>query len=343
MKRYLGNLDIIRFICGALIVMHHYQGLLHIRFSGVNFWGGNDSGWSFGYVTELFFIISGFLAVYSKDYDKMDLYYLRNRFLRLFPMALLSNLTYLFVVVLYSVISGQDMYMEHYSGVQIFCSLLLMGRGWIVDFAPPFNGPMWYVNVLLLCYILMFLVEKSITKLCLNKIMTYMGIVATAVVLNYLMLYFPFFWSCNARGYISFFMGVIVAYVFCKDIATRYKYILSVLGGFVYIIIRLVLGKFNYYGMVLFAYPAIILFITCLPQIKSKVIRFIGAIQYEVYLWNVPIYSFGVLLMYICRCNIEHSYFTMLCFVLCIELIGGVLYLYLEEPINKIISSKTNK
>ena len=58
-KRYY-NLDIIKMISSILIVFHHYQQLSGITFDGINFYGGK---FLFGYLVELFFMISGFVTI----------------------------------------------------------------------------------------------------------------------------------------------------------------------------------------------------------------------------------------------------------------------------------------
>lgn len=62
MKKNLQGIDILKIIAATLIVMHHYQQVFKLEFSGINFYGG---AFNFGYFVELFFMISGFLTLYS--------------------------------------------------------------------------------------------------------------------------------------------------------------------------------------------------------------------------------------------------------------------------------------
>ena len=52
------GLDIIKVIATIIIVFHHYQQVTGVIFDGINFYGGK---FPFGYVVELFFIISGYV------------------------------------------------------------------------------------------------------------------------------------------------------------------------------------------------------------------------------------------------------------------------------------------
>ena len=51
-------LDFFKIIATILIVWHHYQQSLEIKFNRINFYYGK---FYFGYLVELFFAISGFL------------------------------------------------------------------------------------------------------------------------------------------------------------------------------------------------------------------------------------------------------------------------------------------
>lgn len=52
------SLDVIRIVATILIVFHHYQQIFAVTYpSGVNYYGGQ---FYFGYMVELFFVLSGF-------------------------------------------------------------------------------------------------------------------------------------------------------------------------------------------------------------------------------------------------------------------------------------------
>ena len=54
--------DIIKPVAATLIVFHHYQQVFKCVFPGINFY---DGFFNFGYFVELFFMISGFLTLYT--------------------------------------------------------------------------------------------------------------------------------------------------------------------------------------------------------------------------------------------------------------------------------------
>ena len=52
------TLDVVKILASICIIFHHYQGEFGVQFSHFNFHNGR---FYFGYLVELFFIISGFL------------------------------------------------------------------------------------------------------------------------------------------------------------------------------------------------------------------------------------------------------------------------------------------
>ena len=58
-SEYYYTLDLLKFALSLLIFVHHFQLISEIRFSVINF---NDGRFYFGYLVELFFVISGFFV-----------------------------------------------------------------------------------------------------------------------------------------------------------------------------------------------------------------------------------------------------------------------------------------
>lgn len=64
-RRRCVGLDLLKALAAAGIVLHHYQQMAGVGFSGVNFFVAPDlfqTEYVFGWLTILFFMISGFLA-----------------------------------------------------------------------------------------------------------------------------------------------------------------------------------------------------------------------------------------------------------------------------------------
>lgn len=150
------SLDLIRIIATILIVFHHYQQVTGAVFDSINFWNGK---FYFGYMVELFFILSGyFMYKYIAKIKKGESFsgFYKKRFLRLFPLMLFGAIMYEIFIIIY-----QRVYNELWFGIHptlwgtIIASLGIQ-EGW--GFLNPcVNNPTWYISVLLLCYIIFYM------------------------------------------------------------------------------------------------------------------------------------------------------------------------------------------
>ena len=104
MKR-IGTIDLLKFVLAVVIVLHHYQQVTGVRFSGWNFYGGTIY---FGYAVEFFFIISGFFSVsgiLAHPDERFKSYFMRKA-VRLYPMTVLSVLATAGLMVIYRTVRG---------------------------------------------------------------------------------------------------------------------------------------------------------------------------------------------------------------------------------------------
>lgn len=88
----------------------------------------------------------------------------------------------------------------------------MVNTGWVTSYAQtalPLNSTMWFIDVLLLCYLLYFLVRK----LAKNQ-HAYMGACMAMVLVGWVCLEhsprLPFLWGIDGRGYAPFFLGTLV-------------------------------------------------------------------------------------------------------------------------------------
>lgn len=330
-KEYLNNINLVRIVCAILLIFHHYQGLTKVVFGGINFYA--NKGWGYGYLTEVFFVISGFLSghtILKKNISFRK--YMHAKITRLFPFVFISNLIYLFSVSIFHILTHEYMYGEKYSVVQVLCAFLMIERGWIIDMV-SFNAPIWYVDVLLICFAIGYATCFLAKKMRIPPQILWLGIVGIAIVINITQRFIPFFWNCNIRGYIPFFMGLILYSLEHKIESEKTKLIIGIVVCAIYIGVTLWLGQFNYYGTVIFLYPAIILILVSIPQVGGGVLRAVGESQFEAYLLSVPLFSIGMVLTYIFDRNIKHSYSTMFAFALFVEIMAILVYKFIEIPL----------
>lgn len=100
-EKRMYSLDVLRVIAAAMIVMHHYQQITGAYFAGkYNFRG-------YGVVVELFFFLSGFLAVKYLDKPMAGFFsFMKRKALRLLPLVAISSIVYEVLLVMYNTICG---------------------------------------------------------------------------------------------------------------------------------------------------------------------------------------------------------------------------------------------
>ncbi len=124
MKRN-ASLDFMKVIASILIVCHHFQQVLEVHFGRVNFYGGR---FSYGYLVELFFIISGICA-----------------------FQWIEKMTKEWTFPIYYHVKGYWRLDQPFSMSGALFACLGIQAGWASN-NPMINNPIWYISVLLLCY-----------------------------------------------------------------------------------------------------------------------------------------------------------------------------------------------
>ena len=249
MKKRLYNLDIIKILATFGILFHHYQQFFKLEFSGINFYGGS---FSFGYLVELFFMISGFLVAYTDD-GTSYIYSFLKKYLRFLPSVLLAGIVFLLIRVISLHTLGYDLDGRSYSVANIIASLFLFQSGWGIEFSFAVNNPVWYLCVLLLCYLIYYVVTfltKKFSVISRTYVLLFLAMIA--VLFNFFHVYIPFFHLANLRGYASFFIGVCLYDIYTSSDKIKNFKFLFITGIICYIICSIIKGISLWYSLVLF-------------------------------------------------------------------------------------------
>ena len=198
-------LDFLKIIATLVIVLHHYENAFGLHFETLNFGNGR---FYFGNVVELFFMISGFIAFSGikkiQDGLSFDRYFSAKVF-RLVPLAALSTAAF------------SAMYLKVW-GTEGFSLFKVLVTAFCVQRGGPFdevlvNSHLWYLSVLLICFAFFFIVIRLGEKWNINWRYGcfFMVILGASVVSSSWDK--PFFNDSAARGYMAFFLGVLLASV----------------------------------------------------------------------------------------------------------------------------------
>lgn len=212
----IGYIDFIKF-CSALIIMiYHYRHLATYSDDSIPIPLNNTFGliYQYGYlVVELFFLFSGFtlsISCANKCSKNLREYYLP-KVKRILPIYLITMLISILLQFFSKLATGNFVLgLKNYTLTDLILSLLGLQCG-IFWTRVPFNVPAWFITPLLLCYLSFFFIchlskdKKAVAIIC--------YIIASGIVLlNQYNL--PILNIRIARGYFSFFMGVVLYYTY---------------------------------------------------------------------------------------------------------------------------------
>ena len=267
-SRRLYNLDFIKILATFGILFHHYQQFFNVVFSGINFYGGK---FSFGFLVELFFMISGFLVAYT-DKGKPMYSFISKKYLRFFPSVFLAGIAFLLIRTISFNTLGYDLDGRSYSMANIIASLFLFHTGWGFEFSYAVNNPVWYLCVLMLCYLIYYIAKHLFDK---RTPIFFLFLVIIVTLFNYFNISFPFFRQANVRGYASFFIGVLLHEIYSSK-WKKYLNVFAILGIFCYTVCSVLKTISLWYSLVGFLFPAIVIFAVTSEQLNHHMLALWG-------------------------------------------------------------------
>lgn len=346
------NLDFLKIVSAIMIFLHHYQQTFGVHFSsGVNFYKGY---FVFGYIVELFFIISGFLMfnyiLVIQNNDTQFDSWIGHRLLRLLPMVTVSVIVYSVADFFHLKVLGYTL--EYDNGFSIFrtvvAALGMQGAGAFKNW--NINNPLWYVSVLILCYCWFFVLTKLSKRISCKPYYLYLAMVFVGILVLENDITKPFFSYNEARGYYSFFFGLLLAQYINTYGVGKIEVCLS---AFVLLISTLfVIFKQSYdlkelgYSCTFLIYPSII-FISETSALKRLLtipaLKTIGNISFNLYLWHVPLFIIGNLIVKSCGINIDVNNAAFMYLALAICSVWSIIsHFCIERKLNVILTRVLN-
>ena len=165
---------------------------------------------------ELFFMLSGFLTAYhyrTKIASMKPFEYMKKHYGKLIIPSVIVTfwaLANAFLTLKY--VPGSEEFVSQVTPLRVVLSALMVNTGWVTSYNQtqlPINSTMWFVNVLLLCYIIYYVICKLAKKNAL-----YMILCGLMVILGWICLdhspKLPFLWALDGRGYATFFLGALL-------------------------------------------------------------------------------------------------------------------------------------
>ena len=327
LRQRIYALDIIKFLAAVLIVFHHYQYIRNFTFSnGINFYGGKIY---VGFLVELFFMISGILCEERiKQSSRLSInIFLKDKIFRIYPMAMASISFYAIVSYFYRIF-----FFFFYRGESIgiwkllTSEFLVFSAGAVNLNESGINNPTWYLSVLMICYVVYGIILKIAQRteiqsayFCIAMLFGGVGILDYSINL-------PFANEEAARGYVSFFGGVILFRInekYSEKIKKKIKFFrvglmisLVLLFGFS----RGSLIDNQRYILIFVIYPLLLTWImnseTLNGLLQNQIVENLGALSYEMYLWHVPVMLALSVVFSLAGIHIQYNAITMVVFTI---------------------------
>lgn len=305
-RKETSYINLLRVIASLIIASFLHYNYHLLDYMGIeNAYAGNIIG-RFLFMdsvvfVELFFIISGFLfyRIYRARIDgglSLDSF-LGSRWKRIYPELILSILFMLLGNIVIYTQTGKLYCMDSLNGTDVAEELLFGGRA-LFNNVPNINNAVWFVGVLMFCYLIAFLLEK-LGKSINGGISIYIIPILIGVKMIHSSMEGNVVCMGIARGLVAFFLGIFVGLLVEKLKNIKHRNLLIILLILEVLFVLLFAYRKGYVGsLYLFfdflVWPEVMLICHSLPIINrigsGKVVSFLGDLSFSVYLWNIPMW-----------------------------------------------------
>lgn len=312
-------------------------------------------------MVEMFFMISGFVTYLAygpklretRESGLITVFrFVVSRIKRLYPLMIISILLMLAIQLIcqarFGYLAVSNDHPERLEFASVLLSVLGLSAGWISNHDEiSINGGTWYMCVLMICYCLFALVSVignriQHEKRYLEKLM-WLILFLLGFVLMILKPELPLLYECCGQGYMNFFLGVLLCYVYEKlDSKKRLMWaglgLVLIVLFFVQYIIGFVRNNVQFDLFLNLGWLLLFLGVDIFNKIGDLgVIKSISAISFELYLFNQPaIALFRLLGFQLTRDINSASAYAWMSFVV-INLVMAILFHNLNKLIQRYI------
>ncbi len=283
-------IDFMKIVGATLIVLHHYQQGTKIELEHIAFFNGN---FNFGYVVEMFFVISGLLA--NNGLNRQQVPTIQSfgggKIRRIMPTLAVSVILETILRYAYVMNYGNGEFDIDFLDILVNSS----GMGWGYFETKTINQPTWYIAVLTLCWIEIYAANWLSRRLGSDKLVIYGTLILLGLYAN------TYGWkgflisSTIGRGMVSFFAGAILAEYVRGRRQSKKDYLLLIIPIIFVLLLNFAhdfvsSGTFVFYTAFMWI-PILIVGLGHMPEEMKgkKIISFLGMASFGVYVWNEPL------------------------------------------------------
>ena len=346
------SFDFLKILATVAIVFHHFQQITGVKYDNfINFFG---DWFNWGYLVEFFFILSGyFMYRYIPKIQEGKITLLewwKKRAIRLLPMVAVSVIAFEIILYTYNSLYGIKWWNTDLSIWGSVIAMLGIQTGWgFLD--PLINNPIWYVSVLIACYLIFYVFTALSAKINCKAAYFYVFFILLGIGIATYNINLPFLNLQMGRGYYSFFFGLLLAAYLNKYGVKKKEIIASLICIASFIVLCIVAPNYasvnHNYILTFIVYPAIVmLFETNIAKriFKHRVWGTLSGISFEVYLWHLPLLLLSYVVIKWFNLNIAfESLGGMLVFLLISCAVGTLMYFAVERPVMKLFTERKKK
>lgn len=350
MKKRYYSLDILKLISAIFVVLCHFQQETQKLFNDYfNFFGNKN--YFISYIVPLFFMISGFVTAINnrKNIELGFKKFIVNKIERFYPMAALSIFAIILIEIVSSKLLGITISPYSLSICRIVDNLMLTFSNGVFNYF-GINNPLWYLSVLIICLVLYYIALWIANKNDFNENYLFFGILIFGLVI-YIegWHHVPYINSNTATGYMCFFLGCILYYIY-KNINQKYLFYFS----YIVLAFSILLGIYNYemyfendwwvYTFIIF--PTFIFTMLSAEEYMSRLkIKQIGNISFEIYVWHPVVLKLFLIIdkllngILIDNC----TYITMTIFLVVAIVFSIIMVFFVEKKITLLFHKVLTK
>ncbi len=342
------SLDLLKIIATILIIFHHYQIYTGAHYEGLNF---NNGSFYFGYMVELFFVISGYLIyVYVPKIESsmgFKQFWLK-RYIRFLPMLIVTCIAFSAACLIYQALYG-ELFTDHdITLIGLLVAMSGFSQGWGFP-ATKINGIIWYISVLLWLYIVFYISIRFAKRFSIDKRIIWFIIILIGFIIKRYEIDFAFLTNSMSRGYIAFFTGLFLADFYARnkinktvEVTALIFLVLFIIGyktsqDFINFEMGILLSVICYPSLIIVFNTNVMQRIFCFPFIGV-----IGRISYDAFMWH---FTSIVFLLDFCKWRgitfSLTSRIPMIILCLVTYIIGSISYFTfdtkLQSTLNKVI------
>lgn len=315
-----------------------------------------SNGWI---LTELFILLSGFLAfyVYSEKIKNGMTFtqFIKKRALRIFPLMWITLGTTVVLDLIYGIFHGHMFFVNVPHDNLLTLLLSIFGMQSMFNIGQAWNYPAWTISQLLICWAIYYWIiklGKNKTSFnvwaCIIFIMIGISIQTSGNIGTIL------FNSYISRAYVAFFSGGVIYYL-NEYIYNNRLQIKAVVISIIWLLI--VIGLYKYgisfewlsatYSLCIFPPILIVIFnIKILSKLfATKLLNWLGEISFSIYLCNFSLELLVVIMNEIFKLNINASTIEFFCINTILNILfATIIHYYAEKKLSlkleKLLYSK---